>query len=145
MSRQAPKIKKPLQEQTLGQCFSGHMIIVRYIWTFFTTASMSKDPKPLKRKVTGTRPATTTTSNTPRRTNYKVQPSFPLLFTRENYMYIGIGCGLIALGLILMMGGKMQDPNVWDESVIYSARRTVLAPIVILAGLAMQIYAIFKR
>ena len=60
-------------------------------------------------------------------------------------MYIGIGCGLIALGWILMMGGKMQDPTVWDESVIYSARRTVLAPIIILAGLGMQIYAIFKR
>ena len=109
-----------------------------------TTTSMSKDPRPLKKKVSSTRPVTNVTNN-PRRTSYKVQPSFPLLFTRENYMYIGIGCGLIALGLILMMGGRMEDPNVWDESVIYSARRTVLAPIIILAGLGMQIYAIFKR
>lgn len=105
---------------------------------------MSKDPRPLKKKVTAP-VRTSTTTGTTRRTNYKVQPSFPLLFTKENYMYIGIGCGLIALGLILMMGGKMQDPNVWDESVIYSARRLVFAPILILAGLGMQIYAIFKR
>ena len=103
---------------------------------------MSKDPKAIKKKVSVSRPSSTTST---RRTNVKAQPSFPLLFTKENYMYIGIGCGLIALGLILMLGGRMEDPNVWDESVIYSARRTVLAPIVILAGLGMQIYAIFKR
>ena len=106
---------------------------------------MSKDPKPLKKKVVAPVRTTTTTTSTSRRQAYKVQPAFPLLFTRENYMYIGIGCGLIALGLILMLGGKMQDPNVWDESVIYSTRRLVFAPIVILAGLGMQIYAIFKR
>lgn len=102
---------------------------------------MSKDPKAIKKKVVTTRPSTTTV----RRTNVKTQPSFPLLFTKENYLYIGIGCGLIALGLILMLGGSMKDPNVWDESVIYSFSRTVLAPIFILAGLAMQVYAIFKR
>jgi hypothetical protein len=103
---------------------------------------MSKDPKAIKKKVVTTRPST---SPNVRRTNVKTQPSFPLIFTKENYLYIGIGCGLIALGLILMLGGSMKDPNVWDESVIYSFRRTVLAPIVILAGLAMQVYAIFKR
>lgn len=103
---------------------------------------MSKDPKAIKKKVVSTRSSTTTTV---RRTNVKTQPSFPLLFTKENYLYIGIGCGLIALGLILMLGGSMKDPNVWDESVIYSFSRTVLAPIFILAGLAMQVYAIFKR
>jgi len=103
---------------------------------------MSKDPKSIKKKIVANKPSTTVST---RRSNVKVQPAFPLLFTRKNYMYIGIGCGLIALGLILMLGGSMKDPNVWDESVIYSARRTVLAPIVILAGLGMQVYAIFKR
>ena len=103
---------------------------------------MSKDPKSTKKKVVVTRPSTAAPQ---RRTNIKTQPSFPLLFTRENYMYIGIGCGLIALGLILMLGGSMKDPNVWDEGVIYSFRRTVLAPIFILAGLGVEIYAIFKK
>jgi hypothetical protein len=68
-----------------------------------------------------------------------------LLFNKQTYLYIGIGCALIALGLVLMLGGGMEDPNVWDESVIYSPRRLTLAPIVILAGLGMQIYAIFKK
>jgi hypothetical protein len=58
---------------------------------------------------------------------------------------MGIGCALIGLGLLLMLGGGMSDPNVWDESVIYSPRRITLAPIVILAGLGMQVYAIFKK
>ena|SRR5687767_1586750 len=103
---------------------------------------MSKDPKATKKKVVATRPSSSTTA---RRTNVRVQPSFPLLFSKQNYLYIAIGCGLIALGLILMLGGGMKDPNVWDESVIYSPVRTVLAPILILAGLATEIYAIFKR
>ncbi|MDQ3017949.1 MAG: DUF3098 domain-containing protein [Bacteroidota bacterium] len=103
---------------------------------------MSKDPKSAKKKVVVAR---TGTSPSSRRVVVKNQQYFPLLFSRENYLYIGIGCGLIALGLILMLGGDMKDPNVWDESVIYSARRTVLAPIVILAGLAMEVYAIFRK
>lgn len=103
---------------------------------------MSQDPKPIKKKVVASKP-----SNTPaqRRTNTRSVQAFPLLFSKQNYLWIGIGCALIAIGLMLMLGGDMKDPNVWDESVIYSARRTVLAPIVILAGLGMQIYAIFKK
>lgn len=103
---------------------------------------MSKDPKAVQKKKVVNRPVTTPVQ---RRTNVRLAPAFPLLFTKENYKFMAIGFGLIALGLILMLGGGMKDPNVWDESVIYSARRTVLAPIVILAGLAMEVYAIFKK
>jgi hypothetical protein len=105
---------------------------------------MSQDPKPLKKKVVVNRPTGGNPAQRRTAARNNVQ-SFPLLFTKQNYLYIGIGCGLIGLGLILMLGGGMKDPNVWDESVIYSARRTVLAPIVILAGLGMQVYAIFKK
>ncbi|MBK8504881.1 MAG: DUF3098 domain-containing protein [Saprospiraceae bacterium] len=58
---------------------------------------------------------------------------------------MGAGAGLIFLGMLLMLGGSMPSPDVWDDSIIYSFRRTVLAPIVILAGLVVEIYAIFKR
>lgn len=103
---------------------------------------MSKDPKPIKKKVTLNKPV----ANTPQRRSFvKPQVSFPLLFSKENYMYMAIGVGLIALGMILMLGGGMKDPNTWDESVIYSARRITLAPIIILAGLATEIYAIFRK
>lgn len=68
-----------------------------------------------------------------------------LIFGKQNYMFMGIGVGLIILGMILMSGGGMDDPNQWDPNVIYSTRRTLIAPILILAGLIMQIYAIFLR
>lgn len=103
---------------------------------------MSKDPKSFKKKIVAQRPSTTQAQ---KRGNTRNVQSFPLLFNKQTYLYIGIGCALIALGLVLMLGGGMKDPNVWDESVIYSPRRLTLAPIVILAGLGMQIYAIFKK
>ncbi|RMG85229.1 MAG: DUF3098 domain-containing protein [Bacteroidetes bacterium] len=72
-------------------------------------------------------------------------PATEFLFTRQNFIWMGIGIGLIALGMILMLGGAMPSPDVWDDSVIYSFRRTVLAPVVILAGIVVEIYAIFKK
>ncbi|NNF33127.1 MAG: DUF3098 domain-containing protein [Saprospiraceae bacterium] len=68
-----------------------------------------------------------------------------MLFKKKNYMWSLAGMGLIALGLLLMAGGKMPDSNTWDPDLIYSFRRITLAPIVILAGLAFQIVAIFKK
>ncbi len=102
---------------------------------------MSKDLKPKKK------PSTSKPSASPanRKSNTRSQPDFPLLLDRKNYKIIAIGCGIIALGLIFMLGGAMKDPNVWDESVIYSFRRITLAPVFILAGLAVVGYAIFKK
>ena len=68
-----------------------------------------------------------------------------MIFKKENYVLMGAGAGLIFLGMLLMLGGSMPSPDVWDDSIIYSFRRTVLAPLVILAGLVVEIYAIFKR
>ncbi len=68
-----------------------------------------------------------------------------LIFSQSNYMWIGIGIALILLGMLLMSGGAMPNPDTWDPNIIYSTRRTVLAPIFILAGLIVQIYAIFKK
>lgn len=67
-----------------------------------------------------------------------------LTFSRDNYLWMGIGFVLVIIGMMLMSGGHMPSPDVWDEELIYSTRRTVLAPIVILAGLAVEVYAIFK-
>lgn len=66
-------------------------------------------------------------------------------FGRDTYIWMGIGFGLVLVGMLLMMGGHMTDPNVWDENVIYSFQRTVLAPLVIVTGLVVEIYAIFKK
>ena len=69
----------------------------------------------------------------------------PIIFGKQNYMFMGGGVLLMALGFVAMSGGGMDDPNVWDESVIYGFRRVTLAPMLIIAGLIMQIVAIFKK
>ena len=103
---------------------------------------MAKETSSQKRKITAGK---SSGSGAQRRSGKGKEEAFPLLFTKQNYLFVGVGCALIALGLILMLGGDMKDPSVWDESVIYSPIRITLAPIIILAGLGMQIYAIFKR
>lgn len=73
------------------------------------------------------------------------EPTEPMLFGKQNYMLLGGGALLMAIGFLLMLGGGMSDPNVWDENIIYGFRRIVLAPFMILAGLVTLIFAIFKR
>ena len=69
----------------------------------------------------------------------------PLLFGKQNYILMGIGFGIILLGLALMTGGGMPNPEVWDENIIYGFRRTVLAPFLMLLGLVVEVVAIFKK
>lgn len=64
---------------------------------------------------------------------------------QQNYLWMGIGIVLVFAGMLLMTGGAMPSPDVWEADRIYSFRRTVLAPIVILAGLGIEVYAIFKN
>ncbi len=113
-----------------------HIFGIRY------TNIMAKESSSQKRKIVANK---TSGNQITRRSNKGREEAFPLLFSNQTYLYIGIGCALIAVGLILMLGGGMKDPAVWDESVIYSPIRITLAPIVILAGLGMQIYAIFRK
>ncbi len=97
--------------------------------------------KPEKKKVKPTVAKTRTTTGS-KRTATPVQAD--LLFGRINYLLLLAAAGLIALGLVLMSGGGMPSPDIWDESIIYSHRRITLAPIVILLGLGVGVYAIFK-
>jgi hypothetical protein len=68
-----------------------------------------------------------------------------LTFGQDTYIWMGIGFALVVLSLLLMSGGRGDDPTVFDESVIYSFRKITLAPIVMLAGLGTVIYAILKK
>ena len=68
-----------------------------------------------------------------------------LLFGKNNYRLMLIGLALVIVGFVLMSGGKMPDANTWDESLIYAFTRITLAPIIILTGLGVEIYAIFAK
>jgi hypothetical protein len=79
--------------------------------------------------------------------NDKKSPQSPSnnLFGRENYVWIIAGLAVIGLGLILMSGGKSDDPNVFNPKEVYSFTRITIAPILILLGLAMEVFAIFRK
>ncbi|HEX2395012.1 MAG TPA: DUF3098 domain-containing protein [Bacteroidales bacterium] len=70
-------------------------------------------------------------------------PGFAL--GKKNYMYLLIGFVIIVIGFLLMIGGKSEDPNVFNADTIFSFRRITLAPIVVLIGFAFEIWAIMKK
>lgn len=74
-----------------------------------------------------------------------IDPDNNVLFTKANYKWMIIGVVLVILGCVLMAGGKSADPNVFREEAIYGFRRITLAPVVILAGFVIEVYAIMKR
>ena len=67
------------------------------------------------------------------------------LFTADNFKWMLIGLVVMAIGFFLMAGGRSADPNVFNDKEIYSFRRITLAPILIVAGLVIEIYAIMKK
>lgn len=72
------------------------------------------------------------------------KPVNDFAFGRENYMWMLIGIACIFLGFVLMSGGGSKDPNVFNPD-IFSFRRITLAPIVVLVGFIIEIYAILKK
>jgi hypothetical protein len=105
---------------------------------------MSKSNQPKKKVVVTTSAAKPATPASSPRAKAAVVRQDPI-FGKNTYRWMLIGVGLIFVGMILMSGGAMPSPEVWDDNIIYSFRRTVIAPVFILAGLGVEIYAIFKR
>jgi hypothetical protein len=71
--------------------------------------------------------------------------STPFIFDKSNYIIMVVGVVVIFLGFALMSGGGTTDPNVFPESELYSFRRITLAPIVVMIGFGIEIFAILKR
>ncbi len=65
-------------------------------------------------------------------------------FGKENYRLMLIGLVFIVVGFLLMIGGGSDDPSVFNPE-IFSFRRITLAPVLILAGFVIEIFAIMKR
>ena len=71
--------------------------------------------------------------------NGKVMP-----FNKMNYILVLVGILVIALGMVLMIGGGSSDPDVFNEKM-FDFQHLTLAPILILLGVVVEIVAIFWR
>ncbi len=69
----------------------------------------------------------------------------PSIFGKENYKWMLVGLIVIAIGMILLAGGKSTDPNVFNKNSVYSFTRVTVAPLLILAGLVIEMFAIFRK
>lgn len=69
----------------------------------------------------------------------------PSIFSKDNYKWMLGGLAIMTLGMFLLAGGKSNDPNVFNKDAVYSTTRITIAPLLILAGLVIEIFAIFRK
>lgn len=65
-------------------------------------------------------------------------------FNKSNYMLLIIGLVFLFAGFILMIGGGSDDPEVFSEA-LFGFRRLTLAPILIITGYVIEVFAIMYR
>lgn len=70
--------------------------------------------------------------------------SSELLYDKINIYLMIAGVVVIFIGFALMAGGK-QSPDVFNFDEIYSFRRVTLAPIVVIIGFLIEIYAVLRK
>ena len=62
-------------------------------------------------------------------------------FTKNNYILLGVGVLFIIIGLFLMQGGGSDDLTTTNPELL-GFRRITLAPILIISGFIINIFAI---
>lgn len=67
------------------------------------------------------------------------------VFSKGNYKFLLIGLAINVLGFILMIGGASDDPAKFDAGELFHPVRITIAPILIVAGYIVILYAILKR
>ncbi|MFO7790294.1 MAG: DUF3098 domain-containing protein [Bacteroidota bacterium] len=65
-------------------------------------------------------------------------------FDKSNFIPMIIGFAVIIIGMALMAGGNNENPNVFHYE-IFNTRRLTIAPIVIMLGFIIELYAILKK
>ena len=65
-------------------------------------------------------------------------------FRKINYILMGVGLVVLILGYILLSGGGSDDPSKFNEA-IFDARRLKLAPITLVIGFIIELFAIMYR
>ncbi len=72
--------------------------------------------------------------------NNKMQLAFGLV----NYILMGAGLVLLAIGYILLAGGGSDNPNEFNPAM-FDTRRLYVAPIMIVVGFVVEILAILYK
>lgn len=85
--------------------------------------------------------ATVITTKKNEKQNPAKQGKRPPLFRKINYILMIAGAIILIIGYFCLKGGAVADPNTFDGE-IFSARRTVVSPILMFAGLVIEIVAI---
>ena len=67
-----------------------------------------------------------------------------MVFGKKNYQLMLLGLIFITLGFFLMSGGGSDDPNIFNDE-IYNFRRIRVAPILVVFGFIIEVYAIIKN
>ena len=66
-----------------------------------------------------------------------------MAITPKGLKYLLVGLVVMVAGYILMMGGGINDPQVFNYAM-FDFRRMVAAPIVIILGIVIEVVAIMK-
>lgn len=72
------------------------------------------------------------------------ETSLTFAFERKNYILLIIGLVVLVIGFLLMSGGGSENPEVFSDAM-FDFRRLTLAPILIIAGYVIELYAIMYR
>ena len=64
--------------------------------------------------------------------------------TRKNYLLLAIGFLVVLTGFVLMTGGGSDSPDEFNYAM-FSWRRITLAPVLVIGGFVVEIFAIMKR
>ncbi len=74
----------------------------------------------------------------------KKEHQFGFVFTKINIYIMLAGIVFLILGYILMVGGKSNDPNVFNDA-IFNKQRLTVAPILLVVGFVIELIAIMYR
>lgn len=72
------------------------------------------------------------------------KPTIEFAFTKPNYIWLIIGLAVNILGFVLMIGGASEDFSQFNEDELFSPLRITLAPILVVGGYIIMLYAIMK-
>jgi len=65
-------------------------------------------------------------------------------FGKDNFIWLGISICFIIVGFVLISGGGSTD-GVSFNPEIFSKQRIIVAPIILMVGYILMIYAILKK